>query len=195
MIYKNPERGNVKGKCVFCTETTEYGFKKVFSGNFTGYNRLFEGNCICEYCNAFFREQKYRKSNFIVTKDNVNFLKRVEILENLLNLPNPPFFIYLTFTYQKQGWLGNFDRISYSGKRFYICTEKNVIYVEIEKLIGYIEFAKELREYKIPKKDMLSELSVNSLKKLEEAGKRDLKEKLEEIDNKNLWEVIVYGIE
>ena len=196
LIYKNPEKGKIKGKCVFCAENTEFGFEKEFSGSFTGYTNLYAGDCICEYCNAFFRDQGYRKHSFIATEEDVFFIKRIEITDFLLDPPDPPFFFYVSYTYQKQGWLGNFDKVNYSKKKFFICTENNIVYADIKDTKKYIETAKNLRECKIAKKDMLSgNLSVNSLKKLEEQNKIYLKQKIEEIENRRLWEVIVYGIE
>ena len=52
-----PTLGTKKGKCVVCAQTTEKGHPVEFSDNFTAWNLLQEGNCVCEYCYTLLKNQ------------------------------------------------------------------------------------------------------------------------------------------
>lgn len=123
LCVQQPIEGKHKGLCCICGCETDKGHKPSFSDNFTGYSFLTHGNCMCPYCYSFFKDQNFRRKSWLATIEKVRFLQRLECREVILNPPSPPFFIYITQTGQRQGWLSAMRFINHNQKRFYISTD------------------------------------------------------------------------
>jgi len=183
-----PKPGDKKGQCVVCGCTTEKGHKIDFSNNFTAWPDLQAGNVICEYCYALVRDQQYRRKSWVVSKEGVKFLKKDEILDVLLNPPEPPFGIYITKSGKKQGFLKIINRVNYSRKHYFIAFEDNLIYVDVELLKRMVEVAKTARSLKFSKTELLQGARTYHWEHEELCGS------IEELKNMPLWEVVVFAI-
>ena len=99
-----PEQGDLEGDCCICKKHTENGFKKKFGGNFTCADYISNGDVICPKCYYLVKNSnEYRRTMFLLTEDELIKFKKKEAKEIVLNLPNKPFYIYLTKTWQKIG--------------------------------------------------------------------------------------------
>lgn len=88
--------------CVFCgSENAENLI--VFPSTFTAYQFLQAGNKACPRCAEMFKDPKYRRNSWIIRKGKFKAIKNVP--DFLLNLPSPPFFLYLTKLKRKHGWI------------------------------------------------------------------------------------------
>lgn len=193
--YDILKKGILQTTCVCCGENTDAGFTFSFSDNFVGFNRFYYGEGICPICFAFFQDQKYRRSSFIATKESVEFIKNIDFLEKLKTLPEPPFFIYITHTFQKQGWIGDLNKISYSKENFYISTDffENAIKVNYNEIIKRIEIVKNLLEKKISKAEITTtEFNSKTYQKAKNENFLDLLKEVKKYKREPLWEVVCY---
>jgi len=185
--FFKPNYGSLSGKCVICGFKTDKGHPVEFSDNFTAWNLLHEGNCICEFCYELVKNQDYRRKSWIATVEGVKFLKKDEILPTLLD-PPIPFAIYITRTGKKQGFLQVISKVNYSKERFFIAFDDELIYVERDQLNEMVDLAKRARKLGFTKSD-LREPSVKRWKY------RDVCEAISDFSKNPLWEVVVYAVD
>ena len=89
---------------------------------------------------------------FLLTEDELIKFKKKEAKDIVLNLPNKPFYIYLTKTWQKIGWIRMnevYNQDNQSEINFLI--DYDIVRVDLNTLKELMEFIKTLRELKIPK--------------------------------------------
>jgi len=152
-LIKNIKKGNIIGRCVVCGIETKEGLHISVSENFSGWGYFYDGECFCPYCAALFADQNFRKRCWVATKNEIKFMKKAEILKYLLDLPEPPFFIYVTKGGQRQGWLSAMKYVNYSRKQFFVSCD----WIEQPIWMTSIDVAKmhkviqELRGKKLPK--------------------------------------------
>ncbi len=189
--FFTPTIGEEEGHCIICSRETTKGHPIDFSPNFMGWVNLYEGDCICEYCYSLCRNQQYRKRAWAVSNKGVHILKREEIISILLNPPSPPFGIYLTKTYKKQGFMKLIHKVNYNRDHYFIAFDDDVIYVEREIITPMIQFATKLRENNLNKSEMISgNVKIRNYSKLN----------IEDIDllksfaGMPMWKVVVYAI-
>jgi len=182
-----PNEGCVKGRCIICGFSTDRGYKIDFSDNFTAWNLLQQGDCICEYCYTLIKNQEYRRKSWIATTGGVRFLKRTEILPTMLN-PPVPFVMYVTKTGKKQGFLHLINRVNYSKYKYFIAFDDELIFVDRRKLEHLVNLAKTARMLKFSKSDLISP-SVKCWKH------REVCEEIMKVRDNPLWRVVVYAIE
>jgi CRISPR type IV-associated protein Csf1 len=194
LIFTDPQRGNIFGHCVFCNQDTQFGWrvKDTVSDNFTGWSNMMAGDCACEYCHQFFSDQIMRRKSWVATDGNLRILEKEEKKTILFEPPKPPFFIYLVFTGQKQGWIGSFQHVAYSQDAYYFAHEKRGEIFFIRKLAE--EYRSKIRKalgLKIKKTELKQDFRM---KTWERAWKEDFEHLLREIEkfkHNNLWEVLV----
>ncbi|XRP97793.1 hypothetical protein ACO3UB_08340 (plasmid) [Methanocaldococcus sp. 16A] len=184
----SPTHGDKKGTCVVCGFETEKGHKIDFSGNFTAWNELQEGNVICEYCYTLVREQQYRRKSWVANKEGVRFLQKDEILDTLMNPPQPPFAIYLTKSGKKQGFLKLINRVAYSKKQYFTAFEDSLIFVEQDVLREMVDVARKARKLKFSKTELLEGPKTHNW------IYDDLCKQIERFRKNPLWEVVVYAV-
>lgn len=101
-----PETGEVEGDCCICGKHTEQGFDKKFKANFTTADYVSSGDVICPECHyLMMNSDEYRRTMFLLTEHEFKKFKKSEAKEVIFNLPDEPFYLYLTQTWQKVGWL------------------------------------------------------------------------------------------
>jgi hypothetical protein len=75
--------------------------------------------------------------------------------KNYLQHPlDPPFVMYMTQTWKKQGWPGLVNRINYSKNNFIVGYDYELVHVEAKKRDRYLEFAQRLIDIGITKTEM-----------------------------------------
>lgn len=196
-IKNSKDTGNIKGICCVCGQKTNEGHKPCFSDNFTGYSYLTHGDCMCPYCYMFFKDQSFRKKSWVATSEGVKFLKRLECKDVILNPPEPPFFLYITQTGQRQGWLSAMKLINYNKEKFYISTDWVGHFLVNMLEVNYIDsLLRILRKEKVSKTALLlGDYNLKLYRKaMEEGWDRLLGEAKNQIKNP-LWEVMVYVTE
>jgi hypothetical protein len=168
-----------------------------FSDNFTAYNFLREGDCICEHCYTLLRNQEFRRRSFVLSKEGVRFLSRLECREVLLSPPEPPFFIYITQSGQRQGWLSAMQCVSYSRERFWVSTDfVGHFLANLEELRRMDELISELRRGGVSKNSLRSgTLSAAEYRKLFEKNLTQLWDMAREYVKTPSWEVLCYVAE
>ena len=148
-----PEQSNIEGTCCICKKHTKTGFKKKFSGNFTCADYISNGEVICPECNYLVKNSnEYRRTMFLLTEDELIKFKKKEAKDIVLNLPNKPFYIYLTKTWQKIGWIRMnevYNQDNQNEINFVI--DYDIVRVDLKTLQEVMGFIKQLRDLKIPK--------------------------------------------
>lgn len=197
LAIKSPEKGDIKGMCTVCGKDTIEGKENPFSGTFTGYSYLTHGNCTCPHCYAFFKNPNFRKKSWIATNQGTNFIKKNECKNFILSPPKPPFFLYITKSHKRQGWLSALKYISYSKDKFYISTDWiGHFLADKNKANIMIKLIEELRRNKIMKKSLTSGVYTMKETRLSiENNYHDLIKKSKEYTKQQLWEVLVYVAE
>ena len=157
--YFNPKNGDYilqgdrEGTCCLCGHETVFGFKKKFGGNFTAGPEVSMGTVICEQCIHLIKmSNELRRSMWLITESAFKKFKKADAKDIVLNLPDEPFFLYLTNTWQKVGWVKMLNQINYGSKGLICCcVDYDTHFVEIKKLQELFKFVEVLRELKIPK--------------------------------------------
>ena len=163
------DKGNIEGTCCICNNHTTQGHKKKFGGNFTCADYVSNGNCICPDCKHLVdNSNKYRRTMFLLTEDAFIEFKKKEAKEIVYNLPNKPFYIYLTKTWQKIGWIRMNEGYNPNNQgviNFII--DYDIIRVDLNTLKTLCQKLEELRDLKIPKTVLeKGELEMHHYKKI-----------------------------
>ena len=148
-----PEQGDLEGDCCICQKHTTTGFKKKFSGNFTCADYSSNGDVICPKCYYLVKNSnEYRRTMFLLTEKELIKFKKKEAKDMVKNLPNEPFYIYLTKTWQKIGWIRMnevYNTDNQSEINFLI--DYDIVRTNTADLYDMMDFIKQLRDLKIPK--------------------------------------------
>ena len=148
-----PDLGELEGTCCICQKHTTTGFKKKFSGTFTCADYISHGEVICPECQYLVKNSnEYRRTMFLLTEDELIKFKKKEAKEIVLNLPNKPFYIYLTKTWQKIGWIRMNEVYNENNKgEINFLIDYDIVRVNLDTLTEGMESIKRLRDLKIPK--------------------------------------------
>ncbi len=153
VTQQEPTLGELSGDCCMCGKPTEYGFKKKFSGTFTCANYISSGDVICPECKVVVdNTNNLRRTMFLLTEDEFKPFKKDEMKEVIFNLPNKPFYIYLTRTWQRIGWIlmNRAFNPSNEGELTFLI-DYELVRCSINELKKYSEFIQRLRDLKISK--------------------------------------------
>lgn len=192
-----PETGNLIGTCCICKKHTTAGFKKKFSGNFTCGNYISNGDVICPECYYLVKNSNdYRRTMFILTENELIKFKKKDALNIIFSLPFEPFYIYLTKTYQKIGWIRLNDAYNENNEGIinFLC-DYDIIQADIKTIRYFHEFIRKFRDLKIPKKVLENgELELYHYKKLvnEYDNARYLLKELKDYINNPIYDLILY---
>ena len=167
----SPEQGTLEDTCCICNKYTSNGFKKKFGANFTSSEYVSNGNVICPECNYLVNNSnEYRRTMFLLTEDELIKFKKKDAKDIVLNLPDKPFYIYLTKTWQKIGWIRMNDAFNLNNKNsIHFVMDYDIIVTDLQQLKRFINFIHDLRVLKIPKKNIeLGYFEIHQYKKLKE---------------------------
>lgn len=133
--------------------------------------------------------QDYRRSMWAVNPDEFRPFKQVEAKSILQNPPEPPFVMYFTQTWKKQGWPGLVNRVNTDKNYFIVGYDYELVLVEAGKRDNYLDFAQSLIDRGLNKTELLTgELKAKSYDKIEFSEA----ERLKELSNNPLWDLCVY---
>lgn len=151
-----PETNDLEGTCCMCGKHTNNGFKKKFKANFTTADYVSSGDAICPECYyLMMNSDEYRRTMFLLTEHEFKKFKKSEAKEVIFNLPDEPFYLYLTQTWQKVGWL-RMDQVLNNGVRgdVKVLMDYQIVQFNLEQLKRLCDLIKSLRELKISKKTL-----------------------------------------
>ena len=194
-----PELGDLEGDCCICQKHTTTGFKKKFSGNFTCADYVSHGEVICPECNYLVKNSnEYRRTMFLLTEKELIKFKKKEAKEIVLNLPNKPFYIYLTKTWQKIGWIRMNEVYNENNKgEINFLIDYDIVRVNLDTLTETMKFIKRLRDLKIPKTVLeTGQLEMHHYRKLTaEFGNiaaRIILNNIKKNANNPIWDLALY---
>ena len=194
-----PEQGELEGTCCICQKHTTTGFKKKFSGTFTCADYISHGEVICPECQYLVKNSnEYRRTMFLLTEDELIKFKKKEAKEIVLNLPNKPFYIYLTKTWQKIGWIRMNEVYNENNKgEINFLIDYDIVRVNLDTLTETMEVIKRLRGLKIPKTVLeTGQLEMHHYRKLTaEFGNiaaRIILNNIKKNANNPIWDLALY---
>ncbi|RAP51104.1 MAG: hypothetical protein BZ138_05850 [Methanosphaera sp. rholeuAM270] len=153
VVQFQPIQGDTVGNCRICGEHTEHGNPVKFNTNFTVADYVSSGDCICEYCQYLVENSNtYRRTMYLLTEDEFKSFKKKDIPEIIFNLPSKPFYLYLTETYQKVGWV-RMNQVPNTGDSETIKTliDYDIVEFTVEDLQEKYDIVNKLRALKITK--------------------------------------------
>lgn len=180
------EIGIIDGTCCVCGDKTETGHKADFSGNFTNWDVLKYGDCICEKCHVLFQDQIYRRSSWLATVDEFKTGKAKELI-TFFEAPEYPFAMYLTWSGKKQGYLYLIDSVNMS-EYVTIAFDYDIYSFKVSSFVKFYNEVKQLLEKKVMKYEL--QTGNFRLKTLEILGR----ERIEELDRRKgvrLWQLAI----
>ena len=194
-----PEQGDLEGDCCICKKHTENGFKKKFSGTFTCADYISHGEVICPECQYLVKNSnEYRRTMFLLTEDELIKFKKKEAKEIVLNLPNKPFYIYLTKTWQKIGWIRMNEVYNENNKgEINFLIDYDIVRVNLDTLTEGMESIKRLRDLKIPKTVLeTGQLEMHHYRKLTaefgNVAARIILNNVKKNANNPIWDLALY---
>lgn len=194
-----PEVSELEGDCCICQKHTTTGFKKKFSGNFTCADYISTGEVICPECQYLVKNSnEYRRTMFLLTEDELIKFKKKEAKDIVLNLPNKPFYIYLTKTWQKIGWIRMNEVYNENNKNeINFLIDYDIVRVDLKTLNELMEFIKILRDIKIPKTVLeTGELEIHHFNKIKNEYDRGTArmfiKKIKEYAGNPIWDLALY---
>jgi CRISPR type IV-associated protein Csf1 len=191
-FFEPQNRGGIDGNCVVCGRETLEGLEIDYSPNFTKWALLQAGDCLCPHCYELTRNQDYRRSMWVANREGIIRFKKEDMLEHILNPPGPPFGMYLTRTWQKQGFFKLIDKVNHSKQNYFTALDMQVIHVNLETAKQMAELGQKLRKKKITKEELeTGELSAHRYKDID----LSLVEQVKEYAKQTLWSLIVYAID
>ena len=181
------ENGELEGICCLCGKETKNGFKKKFGANMTKAVEISHGTVVCPHCQPLIKmSNELRRSMWLITESEFKNFKKQEAKDIILNLPDEPFYLYLTNTWQQIGWIKMITRANYDKQSLICCcVDYDTYFIELEVIKELFKVIEELRELKIPKAELeTGKLSMHNYKKLE--NPRETEKQLKYRD----WETI-----
>jgi len=191
-----PQTGNTKGVCVVCGAEVNNGIplKECVSDNFTGWSYFFSGNCMCPECAYLFSDQTFRRKSWVASLQGFKVFKNDEAQQILFNPPDPPFFIHIAKTGQKQTWLSCIHRVAHNPHKYFFSHEKYDVPIlfEHDRAATYIQIIAEAMAKGLTKTELTTgEFKMKTWQKAIEGGYRDFLRELAKFKGDILWEVLV----
>jgi hypothetical protein len=179
-----------KENCVFCgAELTQNANQIQFPITFTAYQLLQAGNKACLQCIEMFTKPQYRRNCWILKDGKIKVIEHP--LEFLLDLPEPPFLLYLTKSKRKHGWIRTVQNPTLSTKRFILVVDEEKIMFDAKVYADLYAFCKRLTDsHLVPKTILLGGMPQPSLHRKYGLVWADCF-RLRELQYNPLWRVIV----
>ncbi len=194
-LSQQTRRGSTHGKCICCQRIVDDGHepRRVFSGNFLGWNRLYAGDCICSSCSLLFRDEM-RKHSWVAWSGGLEFFKNDEAHNILFNPPEPPFFVYIAKMGHKQAWLSCIYRVAGSRSKYFFAHEDSDAPILFERVraLEMSTDASTLIERGVSKTELRThDYSVKTVQGAIQGGYVGLLRRTARYKNDPLWSVIV----
>lgn len=143
--------GDLEGTCCLCGEDTNYGYFVKFGIDFQGRDFFFDGNVICPCCQVVVNDgDKLRRTMFLQTETKFKTFSEDELKNVVFNLPDKPFYIYLTRTWQDCGWVRLNEGLNGDNQgEVTFVVDYDLINVSLSDLRKYSDFIGHLRNFNI----------------------------------------------
>jgi hypothetical protein len=172
-----PEKGELTGTCCICGEQTTKGYHKKFKANMTCADYVSNGDIICPTCYYLMQNSdEYRRTMYLLTNNEYKPFKKAEAKNIIFNLKDEPFYLYLTKTWQKIGWIRMNQAYNTGLKNdIKIVIDYQIITCNLTDLKTLCQQIQKLREIKLSKKTLESGFfEIYEYKKLiKEFGKKE----------------------
>jgi len=193
-LINSPIPGTLMGTCYLCGQPTTQGHERTMAVH---HGMLYEGDLVCASCFPLISERQYRARSWCATSESCTFGKLSEIGASILAPPEPPFFIYLTKSNKKMGWLGMLNRVSTSKRSFFVTTDfiLNPVFVVLDQAQVMARLLLDLRDEKVTKAELRSGYYRKSTYERAIKGKwlKELIKARGHVHNP-VWEVLTYVV-
>lgn len=191
-----PAVGSISGVCVICSCQTDRGLrvKDCVSGNFTGWSRLFAGNCMCPECAFLFSDQTFRKRSWVASLSGFRTFKNDKAAQVFFSPPDPPFFIHIAKQGQRQTWLACLHRVAANRNRYFFSHESYDVPILFDRARAedYHRRALLALERGLAKTELLSgQAKPKTWRRALEEGWADFLREVSGLKNDLLWSVMV----
>lgn len=192
---QEPSPGKEQGTCCICHQQTRQGHKKRLGTTFTTTDQTSRGDVICPYCMTLKKDSnKLRRTMWILTEDKFHPFKRPELPQILKEPPDKPYYLYLTRTYKKIGWIimdGLLNQPNQNIIRLACDMETHTLSRELA--VQTIEWINELREkYRISKTEMKTgDVNPGKLQDMTVREARNLNITLNKLKGNPTWELLI----
>lgn len=194
----NLEYGELEGTCCLCGEHTSDGHKIKMKPNFTSADCLRFGTVICPYCfHLFENSNNYRRTMFLLTNNEFKPFKKKDIKEIIFEKQTEPYYLYITKTWQKLGFL-LMDKAynTPESDMIKVVCDYDIITYSKNELKEYYDLAKRLRDIKISKTVLeLGNFELHHYRKINEAFQGNAKKiinKIKQLQNNPVWDLAIY---
>lgn len=173
-------------KCFICG--VNEGVKNLeFSDKFVTYGDVFSGSMACDVCYMLVKDQRYRRSSWILVGSEVRILDKSQLLDAILKAP-PGSLVYVKSRGQKLSYLRSL-RLRSTVEYIVMCGEDEGLIVERRsKVLEYAGRLTELLSLGFRKSDLLKGCSVEMWRY------RDECEYVEKVRGDPLWRVLVRAV-
>lgn len=176
--------GTHHGICAFCGQHTDHGHLFTDTGTFTSFQFILGGDVVCPACWHMKKSRDYRCSMWWANEGEFHPFKFGEARQSLQTPPEPPFAMYFTQTWKKQGWINLVNRINHSRDRFIVGFDYDIIEVESCKRDEYFAFIDDLFRHGLKKTEILTgNIRSRSCEKID----RETYERLQALRGDPLW--------
>ncbi len=176
-----------RAACVFCgSGNAEVAV--AFPSTFTAYQFLQAGDKACPRCAEMLTDPKYRRNSWIIRDGKFEVITNVA--DFLLNLPDPPFFLYLTKTRRKHGWIRAVQNPVLNKHRFFLVVDEDKILFDDRVYAELYAFCSDLYARGIPKAVMVGGMPEPSVMRRYRLTWGEAF-KLRELQYNPLWRVVV----
>jgi len=193
---KEIQKSNISGSCIFCSRETAEGWKvdKTVSNNFTAWSNLSDGQCACEYCYTMLKDPNCRRRSWAINPTEYIAIDKTNRKQILFNPPEPPFFIHLATSGQKQTWMGSFNKINYSKNKYIFTIESHgEVFWDIAIAKDYDKLILAGLEKKLTKTELTQVFKLKTYENAIKDNFLDLLKQIESCRRNRLWEVLVYA--
>jgi len=175
--------------CIFCGAILEADSKIVkFPETFTAYQFLQAGSGACSRCAEMFVDPKFRRNSWIIKGREFTVLE--DPLGTLLNLPEPPFILYLTKGKRKHGWIRAVQNPVLSRDRFILVVDEDKVVFERDVFAGLNGFADQLLDRGVPKSVLLGGMPAASAVRKFSLSRGECG-RLRELHHNSLWRICI----
>jgi hypothetical protein len=187
--HLTPDQGTAPGTCCICGSYTDHGYEWTDTGTFTTFQFILGGDVVCPACWHIKKSRDYRCSMWWVNEKEFRQFKFEEARYALQNPPEPPFAIYFTRTWKKQGWINLVNRANHSKDRFVVGFDYDVIEVDACKRDQHFQFIDDLFQQGLRKTEILAGIvQPRSCEKID----RETHERLQELRGDPLWDLCAW---